>query len=57
LPQKGRDPSAKKCCAAERGCAEKFSAGDSVVEVKTIRALLGHNGFSGCAVSRMNRRD
>jgi hypothetical protein len=27
-----------------------------VVEVKTIRALLGHNDFSGCAVSRINRR-
>jgi len=27
-----------------------------LVEVKTIRALFGHNDFSGCAVSRMNRR-
>ena len=44
-----------KCCAAERGCAEKSSASYNVVEAKTIRALFGHNGFSGCAVSRMNR--
>ena len=28
-----------------------------MVEVKTIRALCGHNDFSVCAVSRMNRRD
>src|SRR6266481_10199376 len=55
LPQKRCNPSAYKRCAAERGCAEKFSASYNVVEVKTIRALLGHNGFSGCAVSRRNR--
>jgi hypothetical protein len=47
----------RRRCAAERRCAEKFSASYDVVEVKTIRALPGHNGFSGWAVSRMNRRD
>ena len=26
-----------------------------MIEVKTIRALLCHNGFSGCAVPRVNR--
>jgi hypothetical protein len=39
------EASAEQCRAAERRRAEKFSAGDSVVMVKTIRVLLIHNYF------------